>query len=88
MASFKPLQTLVKSFAIALMACALTFFSLTFLGIVGIGVYAIITHEKVNFAAGYRYVSAPTALLAFVVAFITNIVLDIRRAMLSDPSNK
>jgi len=78
--AFHPLRTLVKAVAFALMSCALTFFATEFLSIVGVAIYAAFTHAKVDFSITYRYIAAPTALLALVTAFIATLILDFRRA--------
>jgi len=72
-------RTFVKAIAIAAVSGAITFFTGVFLGIVGIGAYTIITHEKVDFAASYLYVGAPSGITAFVAAFITVLVLEFRK---------
>jgi|GEM_PF-5747796 len=73
--TFSPIKLFVKAFALAAVIGAITFFTGVFLGIVGIGGYAIVTHEKVDFAASYLYVGAPSAITAFVGAFITIMVM-------------
>ena len=79
-AAYSPVRSFVKAFAIAMVTSAITFFTGVFLGIVGIAIYAALSHAKVDFSASYRYVAAPSAITAFIAAFITVLVLDIRRA--------
>src|SRR6266481_7856437 len=76
--TFSPIKLFVKAFALSAVIGAITFFAGVFLGIVGIGGYAIVSHEKVDFAASYLYVGAPSAITAFVAAFLTIMVMGIR----------
>ena len=76
--TFSPIKLFVKAFALSAVIGAITFFTGVFLGIVGIGGYAIVSHEKVDFAASYIYVGAPSAVTAFIAAFITIMVMGIR----------
>jgi hypothetical protein len=76
--TFSPIKLFVKAFALSAVIAAITFFTGVFLGIVGIGGYAIFSHEKVDFAASYLYVGVPSAITAFIGAFITIMVVGIR----------